>query len=373
MNICIYNVTSTCSIGGNETFSIRLGEFLKKRGNDVCLVGGTPKEKDIQPSTVLDVKTFDYIEVDRIIDLGTRFRKFAQRMLFASKAVSFIKKSNFDVVHIFKPYDFITAYILKKIGVRAKIVARFGGLEFFMGDGVFAKSIDHIYSNSVVTAQKVSYRYNVPPIVIRNGIDTHLFKKVKIEPDLKKRFGIEDNETVILFVGRLVGWKGIDKLIHAFRKVCLSEGGQKIKLLIVGDGDCKERWKNLAGDLNIKNKIIFTGAVDYKELPSYYSISDMYVQPSIGEESCPNSVFEAMSSSLPVIATDNGGTKEIIKDGETGYLVKTGDINEMAEKIESLLNADIRRTMGEKGRFLIENEYSMERIVNNFLEMIGSR
>ncbi|WP_455368101.1 glycosyltransferase family 4 protein [[Eubacterium] cellulosolvens] len=182
--------------------------------------------------------------------------------------------------------------------------------------------------------------------IIPNGIDLTLFDSI----DAKK------NCYQILFVGRLVRLKRVDRIIYAFKEV-LKDIPQAI-LKIVGHGPEGENLKALVKRLGLQDKIIFTGLTPtYNAVTKYFKESALFVLPSAAEgESI--AVKEAMAASLPVIAMNirGLGVLSLVREGETGFLVDPNRPSMLVEKMIDLLSdKKKRRIMGLAGRKYVEN------------------
>ena len=141
----------------------------------------------------------------------------------------------------------------------------------------------------------------------------------------------------ILFVGRLAEKKGVSYLIKA-----ISLLNKEVRLLIIGDGPLKKDLLSLTNKLNLKNKIEFLGYKTGKEKLKYFFDADLLVVPSIvtkigDTEGLPVVIMEGLASGLPIIATDVGGIKEIIKNGYNGLIIKEKNSKEIANKIKLVI------------------------------------
>lgn len=185
--------------------------------------------------------------------------------------------------------------------------------------------------------------------MITPGTYTKYFKPLGRDEKLKKKLGI-NNENVVIFVGRVTASKGCDDLIDIAGVV--AKQNKNTKFLFVGK--CDKKYLNhllkKAEDAGVKGNLIFTGDVDYYEMPKYYALSDVQVLPSHMEAFGMVNI-EAQSCGIPSIAYDVGGVSSSIKHNETGYLIRHGDKKSFAEKINLLLeNSKIRNKLGKKGR-----------------------
>ena len=206
-------------------------------------------------------------------------------------------------------------------------------------------------------------------IAIPNGIDTDVFRKV--ETDLTKNLGLS-GATVITFVGRLIYAKGVQDLISAF--LMIKETVPNVKLLIVGDGPYRGDLESLAYQTDCGDDILFLGKKNQTEVIDILSATDIFVFPSYSE-GFAISVLEAASIGLPIIATDIGGTREIIEHGKTGLLIKPREPRQIAEAVSLLAGnkqaapENLARKLGEAARLKIINNYSWENAVRETLQV----
>jgi D-inositol-3-phosphate glycosyltransferase len=171
--------------------------------------------------------------------------------------------------------------------------------------------------------------------VVPCGVNIELFKPLD-KADARQKLGLADGK-ILLFVGRIDPLKGIDKLI---RTVPMLKNKGSIKLVVVG-GDENSRaelegLKKLAADLNILDSVDFRGLIKQEQLPYFYSAADVCVVPSY-YESFGLVPLEALACGTPVIATDVGDLKHIIKSGETGCIVADNSPEKLADGITSIL------------------------------------
>ncbi|NLM05234.1 MAG: glycosyltransferase family 4 protein [Clostridiales bacterium] len=195
-------------------------------------------------------------------------------------------------------------------------------------------------------------------IKVENCIDNKVFNKMlyideKIQ--LRNKYGIKDDELVIMFTGRIIKEKGIKELIEAFKLICTDK---KVKLMIVGNaGFANETISSYDRELfelskSISDKIIFTGFIHNLELPKIHSIVDIAVVPSIWEEPAGLVAIEALASGLPLIVTESGGLTEYVNEKCAIILKKDKNlIKNMAKALENLIdNEDLRKKMSFEAR-----------------------
>ena len=198
---------------------------------------------------------------------------------------------------------------------------------------------------------------------IENGANTELFKPIKdsnVVNELKDRLHINNDEKVVLFVGNLAPWQGVEYLIKAAPLIIKEI--PKIKFLIVGDGILKGKLESLTNELNMGYNIIFTGGVPYEKVPQYVNISDVCIVPKRKMRTgySPLKLYEYMACGKPVIATNIAGF-EILEQYNAGILVNPENSEELSNAIVKLLkNKQLREQMGANGRKLVVREYSWE-------------
>ena len=171
-----------------------------------------------------------------------------------------------------------------------------------------------------------------------------------------------NNKEYILFVGRLSQEKGISTLLKAIQDV-------DIELKVVGDGPLRSACEKFVKENNIKN-VSFEGYKYGDKLKNLYRNAMFVVFPSECYENAPMSVLESFAYGKPVVGANIGGVPEMVKDGETGFLFTPGYHRELREKIVYLLkHPSLVKTMGQKARRLVEQEYNAERHYENLIKI----
>jgi glycosyltransferase involved in cell wall biosynthesis len=191
--------------------------------------------------------------------------------------------------------------------------------------------------------------------VVGTGVPTELYS-----PDIPSalpNYGIAQKDSVILFVGRLVENKGIAYLIESFKK--LKETVDNAKLVIVGTGILQQNLKELARKLGLEEDIVFLGRVPQQSMPQIYSGASVFVLPTIYKEPFGIAAVEALSSGVPVIASNIDGLRVIVKDGEVGYLVQPKDVAGLASNIIKVLTTEgLRAQLSRNARQRALEEFS---------------
>ena len=216
---------------------------------------------------------------------------------------------------------------------------------------------------------------------VHNGVNVQHFSPADKPPAAPGK-----GEQTILFVGRVSPEKGVHVLLEAFRRVLEDRPNTRLEIVgplgaapadfIVGSTDdprVKELDPLYRGDYvdslrkalpdGMADKVSFVGSIPYFELLDRYRAADVFVFPSVWNEPFGLPVVEAMACGVPVVATRSGGIVEIVKDGETGYLVERGNAAELAGAIMKLLRDDARRlAMGKAARQRAVEMFTWERV-----------
>jgi glycosyltransferase-like protein len=201
--------------------------------------------------------------------------------------------------------------------------------------------------------KRLKEEFGVDSTVIHNGIDLQRF-----DPGEHADSGREGID--ILFVGGLEARKGLEHLLLAAEKVLPSH--PDLRLTVLGRSgltsgksyDEKRFFSILAKRLGIGRNVRFLEQIEDEQLPALYSLCDIFVLPS-RMEGWGLAIMEAMAMQKPVVATSVGGIPELVKDGETGYLVEFGDVLGLSESISRLIeDPELRAEMGRKGRESVE-------------------
>jgi glycosyltransferase involved in cell wall biosynthesis len=205
-------------------------------------------------------------------------------------------------------------------------------------------------------------------IVIDNGIPIEKFDRQIRNESMRSSLGIAPGDCAIMIVGRLAVEKGHAVFLKAAAQVV--KNVQNVKFVIVGDGPLREELKAQTRHLNLSVYVIFTGILE--DMPAVYAIGDIMVNASFAE-GLPMTILEAMASRLPVIATDVGAVGEVIKDQETGILIKPGDEHQLALKIIELVkDKEKRQRLTQKAHQEVCTRYSDTRMAERYKEIYFS-
>lgn len=192
---------------------------------------------------------------------------------------------------------------------------------------------------------------------VLNGIDHHQFaRQSDREAGIRASFGLAPADVVLGAVGRLEPQKRFDILLETFAR--LHRRRPETRLMIVGDGSLKAALERQRAALGLQDSVMLLGHV--ADVVPVHHAFDLFVQSS-EYEGTPNAVLEAMAMESPVVATDAGGTAELVEDGVHGRIVPVHDGERLHDAIENALcQPDQTRQMTQRARRRVEGELSFE-------------
>jgi len=190
------------------------------------------------------------------------------------------------------------------------------------------------------------------------SVDTQLFVRKKDINFKKSLLGMDENEFVIGYVGRLVYEKGIHLIFYAVKDFDFN-----YKVLVIGSGPYKKNLETIAKKLGIDKKVIFLEWIRYNQLPNYYNCMDVLVLPSLTtpnwKEQFGRVLIEAMSCEVAVIGSSSGEIPIVI--GESVLVFKEGNVNDLKEKLIFLFkNCEMKERFEKKGRKRILENFDRE-------------
>ena len=226
-------------------------------------------------------------------------------------------------------------------------------------DRIIVATPQHIDSSPVLPAFRDKCE------VIPYGIEIERFRMSPAAREASDRVRERHGARIVLFVGRLVYYKGVTHLVRAMQQI-------DAKLLLVGDGPLKEDLRRAAADLGVADKVCLLGGLSDDEITAHYHACDVFVLPSVANTEGFGLVqLEAMACGKPVVNTNlPTGVPYVSVDGETGITVPPGDSLAIAAAVNRLLgDPDLRRRLGENGRRRVENGFTRQRMVEKVLDL----
>jgi glycosyltransferase involved in cell wall biosynthesis len=310
----------------------------------------------------------DAIEAADIpLHIINRKRSFDLKRLF--HLIRLINKEKYQIVHSFtwsaNQYARLARLFLRFILVSGE---RGRNLEPINIENTIDKILsplsNHTVFNSNIQLQKYykeKNQKNKPVSVIFNGVDADKFIK-KDESYFKSIFNLSENSILIGTVGNF----SIDKNFEMFIDVCekILTTRQNIYFVAVGDMKGRTFYQDIIRRKNLENKLILVGRRN--DIEKILSGLDVFLLTSTSE-GMPNVILEAMASEVPVISTNVDGCNEIIKNGESGFLVDIDDVNKMVSKIILLLDDSVlKKKVIQKALKTIQSKFSLEKMVINY-------
>ncbi len=367
--IAFIEVTSTVDYGGIQTAVWNLAETLSGLGHGVSVFGGNGTEPPPVRDKRVRVETFPFTPRERILNLGSRFRRIVERATFARYARKAVIAGEFEWAILNKPFDFFWPWIMPT-GSKTRFAFVSGGTDFFGSDRWLARRVDAMFACSYFNAWQIRAHYRRSVAVIYNGVDTKKFAPANATA-IRDRLGVSERTVLFAFAGRLVGWKGIGIAIRALVDPALRD--TSTKLLVIGAGPERPRLKELARTLGVSDRVLFQDPVSHDDLPGYYAAADVGVFPSIGDEAFGITIAEAMSCAKPVIASYVGGIPEVVgNEGSSGLLVAPADTGQLAKAMRTLaLDPERRALMGAAARERITDEFSWTAAAKRLLRGLG--
>ncbi|MCI9246361.1 MAG: glycosyltransferase family 4 protein [Clostridia bacterium] len=215
--------------------------------------------------------------------------------------------------------------------------------------------------------------------VLRNCVNEQKFSKTILEEEsekMKQKYGIQKEDIVFIFTGRIVPEKGVLELVKAVKQI----NHENFKLLILGSalngiGIKNEYEENVKKNLKgIEDKIIFTGFINYNEIPKLYQIADVAVIPSIWNDPAPLTVIESITCGLPIITTKSGGIPEYANENCAILLERDDElVNNLAKAMEEMKSSKAKReSMAEESRKLAK-ELTKRNYYLNFVEKMSDK
>jgi glycosyltransferase involved in cell wall biosynthesis len=199
-------------------------------------------------------------------------------------------------------------------------------------------------------------------VFISNGVISDKFtRNEKVRIQLRRSLGIKKDEVLAIITRRMVWKNGVKYLAQSTKYI----KNNKLKLLFIGDGQDFQEVKRILEE-NFKNRFILLGSKNHDEIINYYSAADLSILPSL-MEATSISGLEAMAASLPLVGTNVGGIPILIKDGVNGYLCEPENPQDLAEKIDKLLDNDYIQ-MGKKSKEFVGQSFDWLKIAEHTLQ-----
>lgn len=371
--IKVLRIINRFNIGGPTYNATFLSKFLSE-DFETLLIGGLPEEGE---SDSLHIPESYGLKPLLIPELKRQPNFFSDRKAL-KKIKAIIQEFNPDIVHT---HASKAGAIGRKAAIDCKvpvIVHTFHGHVFHSYFGSFktylfklierrlAAKTNGIIAISALQKKELCEQYRIAPehktSVIPLGFDLQKFQLNQQEKRAKTRqeFGIQEDEVAIAIIGRLSPVKNHSFFLEVIANLH-ARTTKKIKVFVVGDGEERDRIQQKKDDLCPTAPILFTSWI--KDIASFNQGMDIICLTS-HNEGTPVSLIEAQACNVAVISTDVGGVRDIVDDGNTGYICPTNDLENYANKLLKLVEEEnIRQKMSQNGWSFVEDKFGYQRLI----------
>lgn len=355
---------------------------LAKRGHEITMLYPTTKKIDIR--STIDFIPFPALFIPKLHYALPFFHKQYQILS------SLIKKGKCDIINAYD-YSYLTTvapiFIKRKYKIPIVLTSdALSGISWIYGNAlvdstarVYTYTVGKFLFNSYDSlvffnrnlSKEVSDSFGIPKEKIHTipkGVNFDQFNLNISKSKVRDRFCIKNDEKLLLFVGRLVLLKKVDVLIKVTKR--LLNDGHKVKTVIVGDGDYREKYEKLARSLKIEKNIIFVGSIPHKELYNYFAAADIVIHPSLSE-GLGVTVLEAAACGKPIVASNTAlGIRDIIIHGETGFLANPKRVESFVTYTKLLLSdEDLSRRLGKGAYEHVKKNFTWPRVITDYEQL----
>ena len=359
-------VIDTFNIGGAETMVFETARLLKSGGK-------TPVLLHFGSKYVSDFCAKNNIE-SHLIPNRALYKKTALLPLFALKTLGFIRRLKLDCLHshLFGP---IVAFAPLAYMARLPHAGTLHDVYMIQEapKRIWLVKLAQLFKTQLIAVSKpMANFYQQAGQLKSNSIayipnfsrpNSRLVERQAVRAEL----GVSDNEIMVISVGRLVELKRFDVLIDAAEAMAQEV---KFKVFIAGDGP---KRTDLAASIDAQKhpeRVTLLG--ERKDIERLLAAADIFTLTS-ETEGMSKSILEALASELPVLATDVGGNKDLVIDGFNGYLLRDHNPKNLASKLTELLsNIDLRKSMGQNSKQILEEKYNSELFLQRHIEIYSA-
>ena len=369
--------------GGVVEFVSQLSRTLGQRGHEVVIYTSDFELDQEYVNSLLGVKVYPFHSWSSL----ARFHITPGILWRAKKELK-----GFDVMHVHGRWSFQNIvvhhyaqqygipYVLTAYGFGPGIGIKLGLkrlYDIFLGNRFVRDASRVIAENELELKQ---YKGKLMKNIIKGkieivplAVDLSAFSQLPMRGTFRRKYGIDDNQRVVLYLGRINAIKGIDLLVRSFAGLPKELGDAK--LVIVGPDDgYLATLRGVISGLGVADRTLFTGSLYGSDKLAAYVDADVYVLASI-YDALPLTVLEACACGIPVIITDTVGLATWI-DGRAGYVVSR-DEGQLRHALATILaDKKVRQQLGRGGRKLIDEQFSLQRIaeqIESIYESISPR
>jgi glycosyltransferase involved in cell wall biosynthesis len=379
--------------GAVEEYVYQLSRHLRRFGVDAVVIDANYDDNKL---------VYEELNGAQIVRIPTTkpFIGFKERIikefLFGRAASRYISREGFDIIHANTAWAGSALALHKSIGklrCRGFVYTCHNPLwpenKVHMGEkivrlveGYTMKVVDTIIALNKTMHRALTEKAKIDPrkmIIVPNGVDTEFFRPGLKDERILDRYGLEE-QSYILFVGRISPEKGVHILLRAFKQI-VNDVPKNFKLVIVGPltstfnstqiSNYAKAMMNYAKE-KLGERVVFTGAIDRNSLRILYSNAYCFVLPSLAE-AFPMVLLEAMASGTSPIGSTAGGIPDIIIDGVNGLLFRKGDWRDLANKLSILIqDRGFRDKLSHNARKYVEENFSWSTVTMRIKEVYDS-
>jgi len=371
--IKVAHIIARMITGGADENTLFTVQGLNKDRYEVDLIMGEEFDESIFDK--VKNNNFDIIQIK-----GLKWKlNFLHDPIVLIKLIKLMRKNHYDIVHTHTTKAGILGRIAGRIAGVPVIVHGLHGSTFeafdswllnwllFLFERLTGRFTDAYISVSGVLSEKyverrIGKKENYHTVYSGMQLETFYGVRGKINCRKKREeFGIGVGDFIIGNVARLETRKGHKFLIDAFKNVVEKQKNSHVKLLIIGEGNKRKILESYVKELNLENKVIFTG---YREdVEELMAMMDIFVLTSL-REGLPRVLVQAAAVGIPSVAFNVDGVPEIIRDDYNGFLVRVGDVEQLAKRIIQYIDhKELLVLHGKNGRELIKGKWSIEDMV----------
>ena len=300
--------------------------------------------------------------------------------------INTIKALKLDVIHVHSPFSmsFYAKVVAKQLGIPA-ICTHHTNFEYYLHyvPPLIRPSVEqtrklmtywtYLFDKVVAPTEKIREllkEWGVPEKKLKTiptGIDMASFEK-ELKWDIREEYGIDDDQKILLFAGRIGQEKNIDFLIRTFKKLLGKRND--LYFVIIGEGEEKENLEKLTEELDLTNRIIFTGGKDREYVIDAYKAADIFWFASFTETQ-GLVILESMAAGTPVVALGRLGVYELLKNGNAGGIM-LDELNEevfMTAVVDLLKDPEEYERLSHLGKTFVKKHYSLKHTIDEMVKL----
>jgi glycosyltransferase involved in cell wall biosynthesis len=379
--------------GAVEEYVYQLSRHLKRFGVDAVVIDANYDDDKLVCEELNGAQIVRIPTAKPFIGFKERIIK---ELLFGSTTASYINREGFDVVHVNTAWVGFTLALRRSAGKlksQSFVYTCHNGLwpedRVHMGEkivrlveGYAMKIADTVIALNKTMQKALTEKAKVDPrkmVIVPNGVDTEFFRPGLKNEQILSKYGLEE-QSYILFVGRVSPEKGVHILLQAFKQIA-NDIPKDFKLVIAGPLTSTFNSAEISGYAKavmsytkekLSERVVFTGEIDKNSLRILYSNAYCFVLPSLAE-AFPMVLLEAMASGTPPIGSTAGGIPDIIIDGVNGLLFRKGDWRNLASKLLTLVqDRGFRDKLSRNARKYVEEKFSWSTVAVRIKEVYNS-